>query len=425
MLQAKDFDKIDSIVARYRPKIDVSIRIPIVEYERRYEQVHAGLREKEIDLGFFYWYREMPGDGLYLTGYNPTIERASGLIAPGKRPLIIAGPESGILAEESGLDLETYFVEEFSIPDEYYEGLAPESLVRIIREYGGENLRRIGMLTSLDIVPVKFYNVLKNEIVEGVEVVDISDILSDLRYEKSDIEFECMRQANTIACAAVRAMLAVARPGLRETEVAAVGDYVVKALGGDGVGFETIVSSGTRTRTIIGPASNKIIKQGEIAQVGCSPSYEGYKGVSRRAFVMGERTELQKQFFDILKTGYEKAAAELKNVVENDLPSNRIDLAPRNYFNTVTLDGENMKQFHFFSTCHGTGLTECLEPMVIHPEREDLYGENVGIMLDLGLYGHPTDAIAGACVEDPYFKRGNELIKVSDLPVDVQHLVGG
>lgn len=134
---------------------------------------------------------------------------------------------------------------------------------------------------------------------------------------------------------------------------------------------------------------------------------------------------MQKQFFDILKTGYEKAAAELKNVVENDLPSNRIDLAPRNYFNTVTLDGENMKQFHFFSTCHGTGLTECLEPMVIHPEREDLYGENVGIMLDLGLYGHPTDAIAGACVEDPYFKRGNELIKVSDLPVDVQHLVGG
>ena len=50
-----------------------------------------------------------------------------------------------------------------------------------------------------------------------VEVVDASDILSDLRYEKSENEFKCMEQADIIASAAVRAMLAVVRPGIRES----------------------------------------------------------------------------------------------------------------------------------------------------------------------------------------------------------------
>lgn len=424
MLQAADYEKIARIIEAYRPKIDLSIRIPKSEYERRYEQVHAKLRERDVDFGFFFWYREMPGDGLYLTGYNPNIERASGVIAPGRRPMLLVGPESGLLAAEAGLDLETHFVEELSIPDEFYEGLTPTSLVPILAEYGGKDVKRVGMLSSLDLVPVKFYEVFKNQIGEGVEVVDASDILSDLRYEKSEFEFECMRQADIIASAAVRAMLAVVRPGLRETEVAAVGDYVAKALGADGTGFETIVNSAARNRTCIGPASNRVIQEGEIVQIGCSPSYEGYKGVARRAFVVGERSEIQKQYFEALNAGYEKAAAELKNVVENDLPSNRVDLAPRNFFKTLTIDGQNMKQFHFFSTCHGTGLTECLEPMVIHPERETLYGRNVGIMLDLGLYGHPNDSISGGCVENAFFKRGNELILLTDLPVDVQELVG-
>jgi Xaa-Pro aminopeptidase len=424
MLTAADYEKIARIIETYRSTVDLTVRIPLDEYEKRYERVHEKLREREIDVAFFFWYREYPGDGVYLTGYNPNIERASGIIAPGKRPALIVGPESGLLAAEIGLNLETHFVEEFSIPDEYYEGLPPKSFIPIISEYAGKEIKRVGFLSPLDYVPVKFYDVFQSKIGEGIEIVDASDILSDLRYEKSEAEFACMKQANTIACAAVRAMLAVARPGLRETEVAAVADYVVKALGGDGTGFETIVNSGARARTVIGPASNKVIREGEIVQVGCSPSYEGYKGVARCAFVMGERSEIQKQYFDALNTGYEKAEAELKNVVENNLPSNPVDLAPRNYFATLTIEGYNMKQCHFFSTCHGTGLTECLEPMVIHPERETLFGTNVGIMLDLGLYGHPNDQIAGGCVENAFFKRGRELIKFTDLPTDVQHLVG-
>jgi Xaa-Pro aminopeptidase len=419
-----DMQKTFAIISEYRKKLDLSVKIPLEEYRKRYKAVWSYLEEHSIDLGFFFWYREMPGDGIYLTGYNPTIERASGLIAPGKPPIILAGPESGILSKEVGLNLPTYFVEEFSISDEYYEGIEYDSIKHVIDGYVGNNITKIGILTPDDYVPARFIKILQKDIVDGVEVVDASDILTDLRYEKSDNEMKCMQQASVIATAALRSMLSVLQPGIRETEVAAIGDFVIKALGGSGYGFDTIVNSGHRCTTVIGPASNKIIKKGEIVQLGCSPSYEGYKGVSRRAVVMGERNEIQKQYFAVMNTGYEKAANKLREVVEQDLPNNEIDLAARDYFNTQKIDGQNMKQFHFYSTCHGTGLTECLEPMVIHPEKKQYYGKNVGIMLDLGVYGYPHPDICGGCVEDAYFKKGNELIKFSDLPIDVQSMVG-
>lgn len=422
-LTERDWKKITEIIRAYEGKIDKNFKIPLPEYEERYEKVWKELEERNIDMGFFFWYREMPGDGIYLTGYNPTIERASGVIAPGRRPLLLAGPESGVMAKEAGLGLETAFVNEFSIPDEYYEGVERGNLNEIISEYIGHSIKRIGFMTAADLIPGQFMDFLR-EGFGNVEVVDAADILEELRYEKSESEMKCMEQADMIACAAVRTMLAVAAPGMRESEIAAVGDFTVKTLGGNGFGFDTIVNSAERCRTVIGPAGNRIIHEGEIVQIGCSPSFEGYKGVCRRAFVMGQRSDIQKQYFECMNEAYRRAEAAIYKVCEEGLATNLIDLAARDYFASQEIDGENMKQFHMYSTCHGTGLTECLEKMVITPTKEERYGENVGLMLDLGCYGHPNPQIAGGCVEDAYLKRGSRVYKCSDVPVDVQELVG-
>ena len=96
--------------------------------------------------------------------------------------------------------------------------------------------------------PGQIHKVFTQDVAPEAEVVDASDILADLRHEKSENEFACMAVADKIACAAARAMLAVVKPGLRESQVAAVADYVVESLGGDGYGFETIVNSGDRCK---------------------------------------------------------------------------------------------------------------------------------------------------------------------------------
>ena len=422
-LNIQDLEKVLNVIRSYEGKIDKNFRIPLEEYEERYAKLWSKLAERNIDLGFFFWYREMPGDGIYLTGYNPNIERASGVISPNKRPMLLVGPESGLLSTEVGLNLRTEFVNEFSIPDEYYEGLERADLTKVIFDYAG-NIKRIGFLSASDLIPAKFMDFLKTSFGSDVEVVDCSDILEDMRYNKSENEFKCMEQADYIACAAVRSMLAVSKPGVTETEIAAAGDFTIKALGGCGYGFETIVNSGPRCRMVIGPATNRVVKEGELVQVGCSPSYEGYKGISRRAYVVGKRSEIQEQYFEILNSAYEIAQEALEKTIREDLPSNYADVTPRTYLETQYINGKPMRPYHMYSTCHGTGLTECNEKMVITPTKTEKYAENVGIMLDLGIYEYPDDQICGGCVEDAYFKKGNTPVKVSDIPIDVQNLVG-
>ena len=77
-LNTSDIQKVNEIISSYDSKMDISIHIPFAEYQSRFERVWEKMKEQSIDIGFFFWYREMPGDGVYLTGYNPTIERASG-----------------------------------------------------------------------------------------------------------------------------------------------------------------------------------------------------------------------------------------------------------------------------------------------------------------------------------------------------------
>ena len=422
-LTKEDYQKVAQIIEHYTPKIDLSVKISLDEYRARHAKVWAEMEKRGLDLGYFFWYREMPGDGLYLTGYNPTLEKACGVITPGKPPLLLVGPESGRWAQEVGLDLPTSFVDEFAIPDEYYEGVTYANMGQVIHDYVGKDVKKVANLTAHDVLTKKVSTIFHN-VFSDAEHEDASDILEHLRYEKSEAEYLCMKQADTIACAAIRAALAVLKPGLRELQIAAVIDYVTKSLGGESYGVESAATSGSRNRYIIASASNKVIEEGDIVQFSCSPSFQGYKGCCRRTAVAGKRSALQEEYFTKMNYAYELARAELKNVIENDLPNNRIDLAARNYFATQEIAGQPMKPLHLYSTCHGTGLTECLEPQVVHPLRELYYGKHVGMMLDLGVYCHPNDEICGGCVENAFFKNGNECICFTDLPTDVQHLVG-
>ena len=83
-----------------------------------------------------------------------------------------------------------------------------------------------------------------------------------------------------------------------------------------------------------------------------------------------------------------------------------------------------MKQFHTYSSAHGTGLTECLEPMVVCPDTMEHYGQRVGVMLDVGCYGHPHDEIAGGVIENAFGKDGDKMLSWSDVPLEVADLVG-
>ena len=139
---------------------------------------------------------------------------------------------------------------------------------------------------------------------------------------------------------------------------------------------------------------------------------------------MGERNKLQQEYFAVLNEGYQIAVDELARVCATGDSSHTIDLKPRQFYATKFVDGKKMSDYHYFSSAHGTGLTECLEKQLIHPYREIYYGNNIGIMLDMGVYHYPHKDICGGCVESAFLKRGKNVTCATDLPVDVQDLLG-
>jgi len=69
--------------------------------------------------------------------------------------------------------------------------------------------------------------------------------------------------AAVIADCMMRAMLAVLRPGRLETEVAAWGAWVGRMMGSEADGFRIMGRCQRGNRTLIGPALNRPIREGD------------------------------------------------------------------------------------------------------------------------------------------------------------------
>ena len=89
---------------------------------------------------------------------------------------------------------------------------------------------------------MNFINQIK-ERVPSCKFMDLSRAIGELRVIKSPAEIEVMRESARISSLGHIEMLRSARPGIYEWELAAVFEYTVKRLGGQGFGYGAIVPS--------------------------------------------------------------------------------------------------------------------------------------------------------------------------------------
>jgi len=91
--------------------------------------------------------------------------------------------------------------------------------------------------------------------------VDAQEIYYKIKYEKSPLEMELIADASLICDEMLKAMLAVLKPGILETQVAAWGYVVGQELGAEEFGFDVMVTAGEANRTLIGKALNRVIRE--------------------------------------------------------------------------------------------------------------------------------------------------------------------
>jgi len=266
----QDFDKVLRVL-QDAPAIDREYLAPIEEFQGRVRRTNEALQKQGHTVGLVFSDEHYAGDVPYLGGNtNISIEQVAGVIGPNGFH-VVAGLEGGYVAEQLAVraGAKVHKVELLQLADEKYP-IRAERLEDVIRAAAGKEVDHIALLTPRQVIPAGLVEYLHN-LYGANGVVDAQELYYRVKYEKSAIEMRLIADACVIADAMMRAMFAVLRPGRLETEVAAWGAWVGRMLGSERDGFQIMVGANTANRTLIGPALNRRINEGDWVHLGVAP----------------------------------------------------------------------------------------------------------------------------------------------------------
>ena len=159
-------------------------------------------------------------------------------------------------------------------------------------------------------------------------VVDATDALAEMRLIKDDDEVASLRRAIEISERALQAMFDEVRIGMSEKEAAAILESHIKALGGEGLSFGTILHAGGNTALPhLGPLDYRI-QHGDPLIVDFGATYNGYCADITRTVFVGEVSDEHREFYGLVQAANEagRAAAQPGVTCES------VDIAARQVF---------------------------------------------------------------------------------------------
>lgn len=438
----EEFRKVERILEA-TPTVDKSFGISTEEFVQRQRRVYDALRARGFEVGFVFSDEHYDGDVPYLGGNtNISIEQVAGVI--GKTGFhIVAGLEGGYIAEQLAprASAPVHKVELLQLADEKYP-IDAERLEDVVEAAAGGKVDRIALLTPRQVVPDGVVGYLEG--LYGAEnVVDAQDLYYLIKYEKSDAEMRLIRDANVIADAMIRAMAAVLKPGMLETQVAAWAYFVGRELGAEEMGWDVMVGANEANRTLIGKALNRPIHRGDWVHIGVAPKRDGLNSCCRRSLVAVEHpsevTAEQRYWMDMVLEAYQVGLDAYVDVAQHDKPAKLQEQALVDYFARRSDEVSRrigrqvrLERLKPYTGTHNAGYTECQEFYgAITLESDAPLGRQIVTMLDVALRGIGNmwnDVVIPGMdfvvVENTLGKFGRRVEELNRVPRDVQGLVG-
>ncbi|MHA1264788.1 MAG: M24 family metallopeptidase [Candidatus Helarchaeota archaeon] len=440
---SREFDMVLKIIQKYHPLIDPFLSIPDEEYKRRQKRVYQALQAEGFEVGIVFSDEHYAGDVPYLGGnVNISIEQVAGVI--GKTGFhIIAGLEGGFVAEQLA-HAPVHKVELLQLADEQYPLTAErfEEVIEAATQKKVIDLNRIALLTPKQVIPATLVEYLY-DLFGKENVIDKQRLYYQIKYEKSDFEMYLIRQACLIADAMLRGMLAVLKPGMLETEVAAWGAFIGRQLGSEDDGFKIMVGANEANRTLIGPALNRIINEGDFVHLGVAPKRDGLNACIRRSVIAVDSpkkvTENQRYWFQFIEAAYKVGYQNFLEVATHNLPAKYQEQALVDFFKDRSAEisqrygfSINLEHLKPYTGTHNSGYTECQEFYgAITLDSEEPLGNQIVMMLDVALKGignNWDDLILPdldfIVIENTLGKFGTKVETLTKLPLNCQPLVG-
>jgi len=424
------------------PPIDRTLAVPNEEFQLRVRNVNAAMERRGHKVGIVFSDEHYCGDVPYLGGnINVSIEQVAGVVGPSGFH-VVAGLEGGYVAEQlaARAGAAVHKVELLQLADEKYP-IAAERLEDVIAAAAGGPVDHVALLTPRQVIPAGLVGYLEKMF--GPEgVVDAQDVYFRVKYEKSELEMRLIADAARVGDAMLRSMLAVLRPGRLESEVAAWGAWTGRMLGSEDDGFKIMVGANDANRTLIGPALNRPIGEGDWVHLGVAPKRDGLTACVRRSVIAVDRpskvTDDQRYWLGLVEGGYEVGERWYRKVAAENLPARLQEQALVDYFRSrsgevserigKTIDLAALKPY---TGTHNAGYTECQEFFgAITLDSLEPLGSRIVTMLDVALRGignHWNEVVIPGfdycVVENTLGKFGMRVERLSQLPVNVQEFV--
>jgi len=357
----------------------MSIKIPKHEFEERILRIQAAMAEQQIDAMLVYGDEYRKENLRYVCNFWPIFERAVCVIPKNGKPILAGAPEGENYAREMSVWEEYVNVKEFacvSVPEEIDYPLA--KFTKLADVIGGalRGGKKLGIVGWFDI-PAPIFERIRSA-AGGAELCDASSIIFKLRIVKSDAEVACLAEAGRQACEGYKKLLEYAVDGNTETMAAGAAEGAARMAGAEDINFN-VFGSGIRTNTVIGRATNKIMRNGEMLMCAMAVQYQGYVATVEYPFVIGTPNDAQKK---VLVAIFEAANVQ-QSFLKAGVISGEMVKAVRAVFAK-----HGMTQFDLYPPMHGIGLAEAESP---YPDENAAYPfeANMCVNSDISLWGCP------------------------------------
>ncbi len=354
----------------------------------------ARLRAAMATAGWEAVYTSHPANRRYLTGYtgedHPPNESAGALLVTTDAAYLRTSVVNAAQAQAEAPD---WTVVAYARPDE-----AVQQLQEIAARHG---IRRIGF----DEVAMLYttYNWLRTTLPD-VEFAEIGALIAALRAIKDEAEIALLRRAQAITVAAFIEVSARIVVGMTEKAVAWELEKAVRAHGGEGLGFSTIVGAGDNGARPHHTVTDRPIRAGEPIVIDMGARYEGYSGDLTRTVIVGEPDEQSRRVYDVVL----RAMRHAEEVARPGMTSGELDAAAR----AVIADAGYGEAF-LHGLGHGIGL-QVHEAPSARREGDDVFAAGMSLTIEPGIY---LPEWGGVRIEDLVVFTTDGIINLTDAPV--------
>ncbi|RYL95826.1 aminopeptidase P family protein [Sporolactobacillus sp. THM7-4] len=229
-----------------------------------------------------------------------------------------------------------------------------------------------------------------------LSIHNLYPVISDLRVIKSEEEIERIREAGKITADGIKYILANAKPGMKEYEIEAFFNFVLKSRGVTEFAFPTILASGYNGTVLHYSANTGTAEDGSLVLLDLGAQYQYYNGDISYTFpVNGRFTERQKTIYNIVLRCNQEVTKRVKpGIPYTDLNDFTIQFFTEELLKIGLIQKpEELTKYYFHHVSHSLGLdthdvgsyrTDILRPGEVITNEPGLYipEESIGIRIE-------------------------------------------